>query len=215
MESSGGRRPRRSGRTGTRWSDHAFARPGFAAPGVPGDLTPGADLGLRRRALARAHGGPPSHLRAHACAVAGGGAVVSALPERRGHPTGHPGRRAARIAAPRPCPVPSRAGAERALDALIEKTGADDVRALRGLAAVERLYGAGLRAENSRAEPRPARRSRLLCACSERKPRTGGAGERTRAGRVAALLERDRKRTPETPRPLWETSRASGSPRAP
>jgi integrase/recombinase XerC len=113
---------------------------------VPADLTPELiSAYAAARSLERTEARRPIAARTLARSLA---AVRSFLRyvERRGHPTAP-----ARAAVPRvsvPDTLPSSV-AETALNALLDELtasiAADDVRALRGLAAVECLYGAGLR----------------------------------------------------------------------
>ncbi|HEU4940270.1 MAG TPA: tyrosine-type recombinase/integrase [Candidatus Eisenbacteria bacterium] len=128
-----------------RFSEFASGRLG-RAPRVPGDLTPElVSAFAAARSLERTAKKRPIAARTLARSVA---AVRSFLRyvERRGHST-----TAARTAMPRvstpdtlPAQVPE-ASLNALLDELAAKVPADDVRGLRGLAAAECLYGAGLR----------------------------------------------------------------------
>jgi integrase/recombinase XerC len=126
---------------------HAFARSRLRRPpAVPKDLTPELISAFAAaRSLERTEARRPISARTLARSLAAVRSYLRYL-ERRGHPTGAIRGAVPRVSLPEtlPASLPEQA-LNALLDALVEKTGADDARALRGLAAVECLYGAGLR----------------------------------------------------------------------
>lgn len=126
---------------------HAFTRSRLRRPpGVPKDLTPELISAFAAsRSLERTEARRPISARTLARSLAAVRSYLRYL-ERRGHPTGAIRGAVPRVSLPEtlPASLPEQA-LNGLLDALIEKTGSDDARALRGLAAVECLYGAGLR----------------------------------------------------------------------
>jgi integrase/recombinase XerC len=116
------------------------------APRVPEDLTPELVTAYAAaRSLERTEARRPIAARTLARSLA---AVRSFLrfAERRGHPTGAARGALPRVSLPQTLPASiSESALNSLLDDLAGKIGPEDVRALRAVAAVECLYGAGLR----------------------------------------------------------------------
>ena len=125
----------------------AFARSRLKrAPRVPEDLTPELVTAYAAaRSLERTDARRPIAARTLARSLA---AVRSFLrfAERRGHATGAARGALPRVSLPQTLPASiSESALNSLLDDLAGTIGPEDARALRGLAAVECLYGAGLR----------------------------------------------------------------------
>ncbi len=125
----------------------AFARSRLKrAPRVPQDLTPELVTAYAAaRSLERTDARRPIAARTLARSLA---AVRSFLRfmERRGHPTATTRGALPRVSLPQTLPASiSETALNALLDDLASKIATDDLRALRALAAVECLYGAGLR----------------------------------------------------------------------
>lgn len=126
---------------------HAFARSRIRRePRVPGDLTPELISAFAAaRSLERTEARRPISARTLARSLAAVRSYLRYL-ERRGHPTGAIRGAVPRVSLPETLPssLPE-ASLNALLDSLTEKMGPGDARGLRGIAAVECLYGAGLR----------------------------------------------------------------------
>lgn len=126
---------------------HAFAASRLRRPPhVPKDLTPELISAFAAaRSLERTEARRPISARTLARSLAAVRSYLRYL-ERRGHPTGAIRGAVPRVSLPETLPASLPESALNAvLDSLIEAIPADDARGLRGLAAVECLYGAGLR----------------------------------------------------------------------
>jgi integrase/recombinase XerC len=126
---------------------HGFTRSRLKRePKVPGDLTPELIAAFAAaRSLERTEARRPISSRTLARSLAAVRSFLRFL-ERRGHPTGAMRGAVPRVSLPETLPASlAEQSLNSLLDDLIAKTAADDIRGLRALAAVECLYGAGLR----------------------------------------------------------------------
>ncbi len=128
-----------------RFTEFARSRLG-RAPSVPGDLTPELVAAFAAaRSLERVEGGGRIAARTLGRSLAALRSFLRYL-ERRGHSTAAARGGIPRVAVPHPLPA---AIAEAPLNALLDEAASrvkpDDARGLRALAAIEWLYGGGLR----------------------------------------------------------------------